>query len=410
MKIYKVGGWCRDTLLGLEPKDTDYIVVGSTPDEMLSLGFKQVGCAFPVFLHPQTNEEYALARTEKKNGVGYQGFDCYFGIDVTLEEDLSRRDLTINAIAYDTETNKYIDPFNGIEDIKSKTLRPITRHFKDDPLRCLRAARFMSTFGDDWTYTPSLYDYCSEMFYSGELKHLTSERVWKETEKALKGQQPSLYFDFLFDFDIFPELNVLYGINQPSEHHPEIDTYVHTMMVVDYAAKIYKDPEITFACLCHDLGKAAAYNKYGNLHGHEALGVEVVESLCSRLKVPNNYRDLALLVTEFHTHCHKAFDMKPNKIMKLFERTGALARPQRFFKYLNACVADAKGRGEPKCNEEYTQNLYLKKCLEAVLAVNTKEISTKLLQENKSGLIIGETIRVARINTIREVKKSWFQN
>ena len=176
MKIYKVGGWCRDTLLGLEPKDTDYVVVGSTPEEMLSLGFKQVGCAFPVFLHPQTNEEYALARTEKKNGVGYQGFDCYFGIDVTLEEDLSRRDLTINAIAYDTETNTYIDPFNGIEDIKSKTLRPTTRHFKDDPLRCLRAARFMSTFGDDWTYTPSLYDYCSEMFYSGELKHLTSVR------------------------------------------------------------------------------------------------------------------------------------------------------------------------------------------------------------------------------------------
>ena len=410
MKIYKVGGWCRDTLLGLEPKDTDYVVVGSTPEEMLSLGFKQVGCAFPVFLHPQTNEEYALARTEKKNGVGYQGFDCYFGPDVTLEEDLSRRDLTINAVAYDTETNTYIDPFHGIEDIKNKILRPTTRYFKDDPLRCLRAARFLSTFGDDWTHATSLYDYCSEMFYSGELKYLTPERIWKETQKALKGQQPSLYFDFLFDFNIFPELNALYGVNQPIAHHPEVDTYLHTMMVIDYADKIHKDSEIVFACLCHDLGKATAYNKHGNLHGHEQLGVDVVKSLCSRLKIPNTYKDLALIVTEYHTHCHKAFDMKPNKIMKLFERTNALKKPDRFLKYLSACVADAKGRGSPKCAENYTQHLYLKKCLDAVLSVDTKEISTRLLQENKSGIIIGETIRVAQINAIREVKKSWFQN
>ena len=407
MKIYLVGGAVRDELLGLKPTDKDYVVVGSTPEQMLSLGFTQVGNTFPVFLHPITKEEYALARTEKKNGVGYQGFDCYFGAEITLEEDLSRRDLTINAIAKDLETGEYVDPFGGIQDIKNKILRATTEHFKDDPLRCLRLMRFRAKPGDAWKISSETQKYWDELYYKEELKYLNPERVWLETSKALGTKTPSLYFSGLSSYDLFPEFNSCRTVEQPKEHHPEGNVFTHTNMVMDYAAQNNYSKYVIFSCFCHDMGKVVAYEKQGNLYGHEDLGVVVVESLCSRFKIPNTYKELALLVTQYHTHCHKAFEMKPKTIMKLFDNTRAIQKPERFIQYLEACLSDAKGRGEPKCSEQYHQHIYLKECLDAVLKVNTKEIANNLLTVGKTGIMIGEEIRISRINAIRGVKNKW---
>lgn len=406
MKIYLVGGAVRDKLLGLEPKDRDYVVVGSNPQQLLGLGYKQVGTDFPVFLHPETGEEYALARTEKKNGVGYQGFDCYFGEDVTLEEDLARRDLTINAIAMDMETNEIIDPFGGQQDIINKIIRPTTKAFCQDPLRVFRAARFFARFPD---FIPDKENmlFCLSDRVSNEFNSLTPERVWLETEKALSEKQPSRYFDWLLYWHVFPTIYNMYDIGQPLQHHPEGNVYVHVMMCTDYAAKEYKDSEIVFACLMHDLGKVVAFEQQGNLNGHEALGVPVVIEFCKKYKVPNTYRDLALIACEYHTHCHKAFEMNPNKIMKLFEKTKAENKDERFMKFLKACESDARGRGGDFPNRTYRQPEYLKECLDAVKQVDTKKISAKLLSEGKSGLVIGEAIRVAKIDAIREVKNKW---
>lgn len=406
MKIYLVGGAIRDMLMNLEPKDKDYVVVGAEPQELLDLGFKQVGADFPVFLHPETGEEYALARTEKKNGVGYQGFNCYFGKDVTLEEDLARRDLTINAIAMDIETKEIIDPFNGQQDIKDKVLRPTTKAFCEDPLRVFRAARFFARFPDFTSdYQDTLFRYCDKV--SNELSSITPERVWLETEKALSETQPSNYFNWLRWWYIFPEIYDMSEVGQPLQHHPEGDVYTHTMMCVDHAAKYHKDSEIVFSCLMHDMGKGIAHERQGNLNGHELMGKPIVIDFCNRYKVPNRYKELALIVCEYHTHCHKAFEMNPNKIMKLFERTRAESKYERFIKFLKACESDAKGRGGDFPNRVYMQPDYLKECLDAVKSVDTKSISAKMASEGKSGLLIGEAIRVAKIDAIRGVKNKW---
>lgn len=401
MKIYLVGGAVRDMLMNIEPKDKDYVVVGAEPQELLDIGFKQVGSDFPVFLHPETSEEYALARTEKKNGVGYQGFNCYFGKDVTLEEDLARRDLTINAIAMDMETNEIVDPFGGQQDIKDKVLRPTTKAFCEDPLRVLRAARFLARCPDFRT-SDKLNKLCCDV--AKELKFLTPERVWLETEKALSEQKPSNYFNYLWWFQMFSEFDSLLDTPQPLQHHPEGNCWNHIMLVIDHAAKHHKDSEIVFACLMHDMGKGIAHERQGNLNGHELMGKPIVIDFCNRYKVPNRYKELALIVCEYHTHCHKAFEMNPNKIMKLFERTKAESKYERFIKFLKACESDAKGRGGDFPNRTYRQPEYLKECLDAVKSIDTKSISAKMVSEGKSGLIVGEAIRVAKIDAIRGVK------
>lgn len=409
MKIYKVGGWCRDSLLQLTPKDTDYVVVGSTIEEMLSLGFKQVGCGFPVFLHPETNEEYALARKETKTGDKYTDFDLDFSPNTTLQEDLFRRDLTINAIAYDTETQKYIDYFGGIEDIKNKTLRPVSEHFMEDPIRVLRLARFRARLGPEWKIDDLAKQYIQQLYSSGALENLVPERIWLETQKALTEPHAYLYFETLTDLEIFPETDSLEFIPQTLQYHPENYCGEHIRLALQYANKTFNDPEVNFAVLMHDVGKAITYEKRGNLHGHEVAGVEVVNGFCDRLKVPNKYKELALITTEYHTHCHMAFDMKAKSIMKLFEKTSALTKRDRFNKFLQACEADKKGRGDPVCHQSYTQPYFLGECLCAVLKVNTKQISQQMLTQGKSGSIIGEAIRVARINAIRDVINKWRQ-
>ena len=423
--IYLVGGFVRDHFMGKIPKDKDYVVVGSSPEEMLSLGFKQVGADFPVFLHPETGDEYALARTERKSGVGYQGFECKWK-GVTLEEDLRRRDLTINAIAWDCsrDLGKVYDPFNGIQDIKNKVLRPVSEAFKEDPLRCLRAARFMAQLPEfTCDEEKTLYKYSEELEY--ELcSTLTPERVWLETVKAMGTKTPSNYFLWLSQFGLFPEYTSLTHCPQRMDHHPEYWVGTHTDMVMDYAAQTWNDPEIVFACLTHDFGKPLCWEKFGNAHGHEKEGLPFIEDFCNRYKVPNTYRNLAMMTCEYHTKVHGLFGRnnqawtRPKSIMKLFEDTGALKHPERFKNMLKACEADAKGRGkevhedpnkivEYYLNKPYPQRQYMEDCLNAVLNLDTKDISAKMIAEGRKGVLIGEAIRVAKISTIREVQNQW---
>ncbi|AGN51473.1 tRNA nucleotidyltransferase [Vibrio phage eugene 12A10] len=423
--IYLVGGFVRDHFMGKIPKDKDYVVVGSSPEEMLSLGFKQVGKDFPVFLHPETGDEYALARTDRKTGTGYEGFTCEWD-GVTLEEDLRRRDLTINAIAWDCSRNlgKVYDPFNGRGDIKNKMLRPVSDAFKEDPLRCLRAARFMAQF-PNFTAAGSLYKYCEELEYE-VCNTLTPERVWLETVKAMFTEQPSNYFLWLSMFGLFPEYIALTHCPQRVDHHPEYWVGTHTDMVMDYAATTWNDPEIVFACLTHDFGKPLCWGKFENAHGHEKEGLPFIEDFCDRYKVPNSYRVLALQTCEYHTKVHGLFGRnnqawtRPKSIMKLFEDTGAMKHPERFKKMLKACEADAKGRGkvvhedETKTiqyylNKPYHQREYLEECLNVILSLDTKIISSKMMEEGKKGTLIGEAIRVARISEIRGVQNIWKQ-
>jgi tRNA nucleotidyltransferase (CCA-adding enzyme) len=315
MKIYRVGGSVRDELMGIKPKDLDYVVVGSTPEEMLSLGYKQVGSSFPVFLHPVTGDEYALARTEKSTGEKYKDFDCYFGPKVTIKEDLYRRDLTINAIAKDMETGEYIDPYGGIEDIKDKVLRKVSKHFNDDPVRALRVFRFMATLEGDWRIHKNTHGNINVMSTTGTLDNLTPERVWKEAEKALSGHTPSKFFKPLVFSTVFKDLAGLYFTPQNEEHHPEGNVGIHTMMVIDYAAKHY-GPLVAFAGLCHDFGKPVSYKESGNALEHEIKGLPVIKEFCSKWKVPNNYRDLALMTCEYHTEVHGCLGRGSNAGMR----------------------------------------------------------------------------------------------
>lgn len=415
MKVYAVGGQVRDKLLGLEPKDLDYVVVGSTPEEMIERGFKQVGSNFPVFLHPETGDEYALARTEKSTGTNYQDFDCYFGKDVTIEDDLYRRDLTINAIAKDLETGEYIDPFGGKEDIRCKRLHPVSDHFSEDPVRVLRVARFLSIY-PEFTVTVHLVKVLEDIKMEGMLDNLTPERVWKETEKALRGSVPGVFFNMLSALGVFSEISSLWKTPQNKEHHPEGDVGTHTLMVMDYAARSGYGPEVVFAGLCHDFGKPVAYEATGNALSHETLGLDVINDFCDKWKVPNKYRELALLVCEYHTKIHGCLGrgsnkgMRPKSIMKLLQDTNAIGKPIRFINILKACESDAKGRGGDYPNKPYPQRVYLMECLEAVTLVNTKAISNSMLEKGKSGIAIGEAIRIARIDAIRKAKKLFIIN
>lgn len=407
MKIYLVGGAIRDELMGKEPKDLDYVVVGATPDQMLNLGYKQVGSDFPVFLHPETGEEYALARTEVKNGDGYQGFNCHFGVEVTLEEDLARRDLTINAMAKDLDTGEIIDPFGGRADLENKVLRHTTTAFAEDPLRVLRVARFLSRFGSEWhadAYTKWL---CYGMSRRGDLDHLTKERVWLEIEKTLKEPNPEIFFDWLFFTELFPICWEMIRTEQRADYHPEGNVWNHTKEVMQVAAQTWGDPEVNFAAFCHDFGKPKCQREDGNQYKHDVVGAKLVDEFCKEWKVPNNYRDLAVMTARQHTRCHNALKMRPEKIMKLFEETNALAKSERFDKMLKACVADARGRTEKFRHVEYPQCDYLLSCLKAVKELDTKSISAKMLAEGKQGKSIGHAIRKARVDAITEEKRKW---
>lgn len=378
MKIYLVGGAVRDQLLNVPVKDKDWVVVGATPAELLQLDYQQVGKDFPVFLHPDTHEEYALARTERKSGSGYTGFSCYAAPDVTLEEDLQRRDLTINAIAYSSE-GEYVDPYHGIDDIHHKVLRHVSDAFSEDPLRVLRVARFAARYAPlGFRIAPETLQLMHMMAQSGELNALTAERVWKETEKALESDAPQVYFEVLRQCGalsvLFPEINALFGVPAPEKWHPEIDTGIHAMMVLAMASQLSKDIAVRFSALCHDLGKGITPpEKWPHHHGHGPAGVPLVEALCLRYRIPNSIRDLAKLVAKYHDHIHRIDRMRPSKIIRLFDAIDAWRKPERINQLALVSEADARGRKGLE-NTAYPQGDFLRQAFNIASQVDIKPI------------------------------------
>ena len=347
MKIYSVGGAVRDELLGLPVQDRDWVVVGATPETMLARGFRPVGKDFPVFLHPRTKEEYALARTERKTAPGYKGFVFHADAGVTLEEDLARRDLTINAIAK-SESGEFIDPYGGRNDLAAKVLRHVAPAFAEDPVRVLRVARFAARFAD-FTVAPATLELMRQMVANGEVDHLVAERVWQELAKGLMEKHPARMLKVLRECGalakVLPEVEALFGVPQRADYHPEVDTGIHTLMVVDMAARLTLPLPARFAALTHDLGKARTPPDILPRHiGHEARGVDLLPILCERLRVPAECRDVALLVARFHSEIHKVAELRPATVVKILERCDALRRPERFDLVLGACAADFRGR------------------------------------------------------------------
>ena len=400
-KVYLVGGAVRDKLLNIKSKDNDYVVIGETPKTMESLGFVPIGSDFPVYLHPKTKEEYALGRTERKSGKGYTGFVVDASPTVTLEEDLARRDLTINSMALDEHGN-IIDPFNGQADLKNKTLRHTTEAFVEDPVRVLRIARFLARYGSGWSIHPSTYALMRELKNKGELNHLVPERVWLETEKALGEKHPELYFEALQGLGIFPELERMVNVPQPANHHPEGDVFIHTMLVLRRAADLNFDLETRFAALTHDFGKALSFKKYGNLRGHEREGVAVIEKFCDRLKVPNRFRDIGVLTSDNHTLCHTVDQLRPQTIHKLIvTNLNALVHPNRFIAFTQACQCDAQGRGETLVDKPYPQAAKLRAIHAELQKMDKKQVVQNALKNGKKGPEIGEEVKLAEINCIK---------
>ena len=400
-QVYLVGGAVRDKLLNIKSKDNDYVVIGETPKTMESLGFVPIGSDFPVYLHPKTKEEYALGRTERKSGKGYTGFVVDASPTVTLEEDLARRDLTINSMALDEHGN-IIDPFNGQTDLQNKTLRHTTEAFVEDPVRVLRIARFLARYGSDWRIHPSTYALMRELKNKGELNHLVPERVWLETEKALGEKHPELYFEALQGLGIFPELERMVNVPQPANHHPEGDVFVHTMLVLRRAADLNFNLEARFAALTHDFGKALSFKKYGNLRGHEREGVAVIEAFCERLKVPNRFRDVGVLTSDNHTLCHTIDQLRPQTIHKLIvTNLNALVHPERFIAFTQACQCDAQGRGETLVDKPYPQAAKLRAIHTELQKMDKKQVVQDALKNGKKGPEIGEEVKLAEINCIK---------
>lgn len=400
-QVYLVGGAVRDKLLNIQSKDNDYVVIGETPETMEALGFLPIGSDFPVYLHPNTKEEYALGRTERKSGKGYTGFVVDASPNVTLEEDLARRDLTINSMALD-ENGTIIDPFNGQADLKNKILRHTTQAFVEDPVRVLRIARFLARYGSDWSIHPSTTALMHELKNKGELEHLVPERVWLETEKALGEKHPELYFQALDGLGIFPEIEQMKNTPQPANHHPEGDVFVHTMLVLRRAADLGFNLETRFAALTHDFGKALSYKKRGNLRGHEREGVAVVEAFCERLKVPNRFRDIGVLTSDNHTLCHTLEQLRPQTIHKLIvTNLNALVHPERFIAFTQACQCDAQGRGETLVDKPYPQAAKLRAIHNELQKMDKKQIVQDALKSGKKGPEIGETVKQAEIDCIK---------
>ena len=352
-KTYIVGGAVRDELLGLPVKDKDYVVVGTTSQAMLDAGYRPVGKDFPVFLHPKTHDEYALARTERKTSAGYKGFTIHASPEVTLEEDLARRDLTINAIAKSSD-GKLIDPFNGIKDIQAKTLRHVSAAFAEDPVRILRAARFAARF-TDFNVAPETLNLMCQMVQNGEVDALVSERVWQELSKGLMESKPSRMFEVLRACGalqkILPELDRLWGVPQPPQYHPEIDTGIHVMMVIDYAAAQNFSLAVRFAALVHDLGKGTTPADILPRHiGHEIRSVALLKDVSKRLRVPNDCKELAQIVAKFHGKLHQVSHMRPSTLLEFLIELDAIRQPERFYEFLKACECDSRGRaGLEKC-------------------------------------------------------------
>ena len=402
LTVYCVGGAVRDKLLGLPVQDHDWVVVGSTPEQMVARGFKPVGSDFPVFLHPETHEEYALARTERKVAQGYKGFSVYAAPEVTLEQDLLRRDFTINAIAQDA-AGKLIDPYGGQADLKAGVLRHVSAAFAEDPVRILRAARFVARFG--FAIAPETLALMRAMVDNGEVDALVAERVWQELARGLMEKYPSRFFTTLRECGalkkILPEVDALFGVPQPAHYHPEIDCGIHTLLVVDDTAKHGRVLEVRFAALTHDLGKANTPEDTLPRHiGHEARSVDLLKVMSERLRVPSECRDLGLLVAKHHGNVHRAKELRADTIVKLFDSCDLWRKPERFSQILQACESDAHGRTGHE-QDAYPQSAYLLLCAQAARAVNAGEIARACPDKN----LIADKVREARIVAVEEIIK-----
>ena len=409
MKTYVVGGAVRDELLGLPVKDHDHVVVGATPEQMVAQGFRPVGKDFPVFLHPETQDEYALARTERKTAPGYHGFVFHAATDVTLEQDLIRRDLTINAIAK-AEDGTLIDPFNGQQDIRDRVFRHVSNAFAEDPVRILRLARFAARFAD-FHVAPETNALMRAMVAAGEVDALVSERVWQELARGLMEAHPSRMLAVLRECGalarIVPELDALWGVPQPPLHHPEIDTGAHMMLVIDYAAERGFELPVRFAALMHDLGKGVTPPaQWPSHHGHEGEGIALIEAVCQRLKVQNECRELAVMTAREHGNVGRALSLRPNTLITLFERCDAFRKPRRFEQMLLATECDLRGRGSDADgfrDKPFPQAAYLLEALAAARAVNAGEVALRC-GENKAR--IPEAIHAARISAIKAMARN----
>jgi len=408
MKTYIVGGAVRDQLLGLPVQDRDHVVVGATPEELVALGYKPVGKDFPVFLHPKTREEYALARTERKTSPGYRGFVFHTAPDVTLEEDLIRRDLTINAMALD-EDGTLIDPFGGQKDLQARVFRHVSNAFSEDPVRVLRVARFAARF-PDFTIAPETGALMRQMVELGEIDALVSERVWQELARGLMEQKPSRMFEVLRDCGalarILPELDALWGVPQPERHHPEIDAGIHVMTVLDLAAEKNNSLPIRFAALMHDLGKGTSSPaEWPHHRGHEERGVPLVAALCERLRVPNECRDLALMMAREHGNIGRGLDISADSMVQLFERCDAFRRPERFLDMVDASECDFRGRGKGSnsfADKPYPQAAYWRLALTAAQSVDAGNIAQAHGEIPKK---IPTAIHNARVAAVSEAVK-----
>jgi len=407
MRTYLVGGAVRDKLLGRRVIDHDHVVVGARPEDMLALGYRPVGKDFPVFLHPQTSEEYALARTERKTGRGYHGFAFHADPDVTLEQDLARRDLTINAIAED-EQGRLVDPYGGARDIEQRVLRHVSPAFVEDPVRLLRVARFAARFAPlGFTVAAETMALLRQMVRNGEVDHLVPERVWAETRKALGEAQPSAFLRVLRETGalaaLFPEIDALYGIPQRAEFHPEIDTGIHVEMVLDAAATLAPGNDLVgFCALVHDLGKALTPREELPRHvGHEHRGVQPLRALAARLKVPTDYAELAELVCREHLNAHRAFELKPATVLKLLTALDALRRPERLQIFLTACMADKRGRLGHE-HDDYPQAAWLDQARNAAVSITSAPFVAQGLQ----GPAVGAAMEKARVQAIGALKSN----
>ncbi|MFQ3308815.1 MAG: tRNA nucleotidyltransferase (CCA-adding enzyme) [Porticoccaceae bacterium] len=407
MQIYRVGGAVRDKLLNYPCHENDWVVVGSSPEEMVALGYRPVGQDFPVFIDPRSGEEYALARTERKSGVGYGGFTFHTSPDISLEDDLIRRDLTINAMA-ESADGTITDPYGGQQDLENKVLRHVSDAFAEDPLRVLRVARFAARYAHlGFTLAPETLQLMCTIVNRGEMTALVAERVWKETQRALCERSPDVFIATLKSCGalavLLPEVEALFGIEQRADFHPEIDTGIHTLMALQQSALLTNKATIRFTVLVHDLGKAITPKEILPRHtGHEARGLPLVKQVCDRLKVPNQHRQLAMVVTEYHLMCHKSLEFKPENLLKLLTVIGALKSAEKLDDFLLCCMADAKGRkGLEK--QEYAPNRYLREAREAAIAVQV----TDLVANGIKGADIGTQLKQRQIDALSEFKQHY---
>lgn len=410
MKIYLVGGAVRDKLLNYPSTENDWVVVGGSPQQMLDQGYQPVGQDFPVFIDPKSGEEYALARTERKSGHGYQGFTFHTDPDISLEEDLVRRDLTINAMAEGAD-GSIIDPYGGQRDLNAKILRHVSEAFTEDPLRVLRVARFAARYHHlGFTVAPETMALMQQLVDSGELSHLVAERLWKETERALGERSPDVYIQVLRDCGalakLLPEVDDLFGIPQRADYHPEIDTGIHTLMSLQQAAQLSPCSKVRFSVLVHDLGKAITPEHVLPSHkGHEERGLPLVKNVCDRFKVPNAHRQLAMVVTEYHLLCHKALELRPETTLKLLKGLGALKSSQRLEEFLLCCEADARGRTGFE-DRDYPSADFLRGAMQVASSTDISD----LLEADVSGADIGRQLSLRQIAELTEFKDNYLQS